>query len=126
MAEHTRAEHKARLIADISKARLGLSESLEALKHDADLGNRFNHSFVSHQAAWLGGAGAAGWLISKIAIRKRKLKSVTDTPARQTIRNVAEGGLALSVLKFVFSLTKPAIIAFATRKISDMAARRER
>lgn len=119
MVGHTKAE----LIADIGRARARLGRSLDGLRRDADVGAHIKSSFSSHKAAWIGGAGIAGWVLSRLPARKRKVTVSTGKNDDHKIKELAEAGLLIGVLKFLFTLCRPFITAFARRKISDFAAR---
>lgn len=121
MVEHTKAE----LIAEIERARARLGKSIDGLRRDADLGAHVRSSFSRHKAAWIGGAGIAGWVLSRLPARKRKVPLPPGKNDGHKIRELAGTGLLLGVLKFFFSMCRPFLASFARQKISDFAARRQ-
>jgi len=127
MVEHTGPDHKAALIAEIATARAGISRSFGGLRRDADISAHIKSSFSNHKTAWLGGAGIAGWVLSRLPARKKKVKVFVDKNEGHKVRDVAEAGmqagLVFGILKFLFSLFRPVIMAFATKKITELAAR---
>lgn len=124
MAEQDKAE----LIARIDIARGEIARSLDGLRHDADLGSRFKSSFSENKTVWLGSAGIAGWLLSRLPARKKKVIVHTggSNGGGNEIKRTAETGLVLALLKMLFPVVRPFIISFATRLVSDFAAKRER
>jgi len=124
MVEYTQASEKAELIAEIERSRARLGQSLDGLRRDADIGSQFKSSFSTHKAAWLSGAGIAGWVLSRLPARKKKVKVFLDKKDDgKVLKNVAEAGMLFGVLKFVFSLFRPAIMAFATKKIAEFTTK---
>lgn len=122
MAGQTKDE----LIAEIEIARLRLRQSLGGLRKQADLGTRMKSSFAEHKTVWLGGASIAGWIISRLPARKKKVKVFVDKKTDGKLRETAEAGLLIWLLKFLFTLLKPAMAAFATQKIADLASGNDR
>jgi hypothetical protein len=118
MAGHTKDE----LIAEIENARLRLRQSLGGLRRQADVNSRMKNSFTQNTTVWLGGAGIAGWILSRLPARKKKVKVYVDKKDGGQIKQMAEAGLLVWLLKFLFALLKPAIAAFASQKIADLAA----
>ena len=127
MAEYTPTGGKAELIEEIERARMRLSHGMEGLRQDADIGAHLTRSFAEHKAVWLGGAGLMGWVISRLPARRKKVKLLGDRKKEEgQVKHIAEAGLLLGILKFVFSLFRPAIVAFATKKIAALAAGNDR
>jgi len=126
MVEYPRPIQKAELIAEIERSRAGLGRSLDGLRREADIGSHFKNSFSTHKTAWLGGAGIAGWLLARLPARKKKVKVFVDKTGEgklNSIKNVAEAGMLVEILKFLFSLFRPAIMAFATKKIAEFSTK---
>ena len=124
MVEYTQASQKAELIAELERSRARLGQSLDGLRRDADLGSQFKSSFSTHKAAWLSGAGIAGWVLARLPARKKKAKVFLDKKDEgNTFKNVAEAGMLVGILKFLFTLFRPAIMAFATKKIAEITTR---
>jgi hypothetical protein len=117
MAEHTKDE----LIAEIENARLRLRSGLEEFRRQTDVPARMKNSFTENKTLWLSGAGVAGWILSRLPARKKKVKVYVDKKSDGKIKELAEAGLIAGLLKFLFTLLRPAITSFATQKIADFA-----
>jgi hypothetical protein len=117
MAEHTKDE----LIAEIENARLRLRSGLEEFRRQTDVPTRMKNSFTENKTLWLSGAGVAGWILSRLPARKKKVKVYVDKKSDGKIKELAEAGLIAGLLKFLFTLLRPAITSFATQKIADIA-----
>lgn len=122
MVKHTKAE----LITEIGRARARLGQSFDGLRRDADVAARVKNSFSSHKAAWIGGAGIAGWVLSRLPARKSREKVSAGKKEGHKILEFAGAGMLIGLLKFLFALSKPFITAFARRKISDFAEKKQR
>jgi|ERR1700677_3194997 len=120
MAGNTQDDEKAELIARLDRARAQFARNLDAVRHDADVGAHLKHSFTAHKAAWIGSAGIAGWVLSRLPARKKK---VIVKEGDNTVKHLAEAGLAFSILKTLFTLFRPVIMSFASKKIADFAAK---
>ena len=125
MAEYTPADDKAELIAQLDRARAQFSKSFDGLRRDADLGAHLKHSFTTHKTAWIGSAGIAGWILSRLPARKKKV-IVTRESGDQKVKQLAEAGLLFSILKTLFTLFRPMIMSFATKKIAEYATKNDR
>lgn len=117
MAEHTKDE----LIAEIENARLHLRRGAAGLRRQADVGARMKSSIAAHRTVWLGGAGIAGWILSRLPARKKKTDVDAGKKDGGKFKGLAEAGLLAGLLKFLFTLFKPAITAFASQKIAEFA-----
>lgn len=112
---------KAELTGQLAVARTRLSAALHELQRDLDVRAHVTSSFRHHKTAWLGGAAVAGWILSRLPARKKKV--YVDRKDKQKITSQKEAGLLLVVGKLIFSALRPAITAFATKKIADLAMR---
>ncbi len=124
MVEHTRDDDKAELIAQLDKARAQFARSLGGLRRDADLGAHLKHSFTEHKAAWIGSAGIAGWVLSRLPARKKKV--VVHKNDGDKVKEIADAGVALAILKTLFALFRPLIMSFAGKKIAELAKKNDR
>jgi hypothetical protein len=115
------ADTKDALIAEIDLARSRLTRDFAALRRDADVPAHLKHSFFSHKTAWIGGAGVAGWLLSRIPARKKKV--YVGRKEQKVAKEAAEFGLWFGIAKLLLTAFRPAITTFATQKIADLASR---
>jgi hypothetical protein len=124
MAEYTQGDDKTELIAQLDRARAQFAQNLDGLRRDADIGAHLKHSISAHKAAWIGSAGIAGWVLSRLPSRKKKV--IVREGGDQKLKHIAEAGMILSILKTLFTLFRPVIMSFASKKIADIAAKNNR
>ena len=124
MAEHTQDDDKAGLIARLDTARAHFARNLDGLRRDADLGAHLKNSFSAHKVAWIGSAGIAGWVLSRLPARKKQV--IVHKEGGEKVKEIAGAGLLLAILKVLFTLLRPAITRIATKKIGDIAAKNNR
>ena len=120
MADEAR---KAELAAEIALSRRQFSKSLGKIREDLNVSHHIKQNFRKNKAAWLGGATALGWVLSRLPARRRKIE--TRETGGKKIREIEKTGLLLGVAKLLFSAARPALTALAKKKIASLAARRE-
>jgi hypothetical protein len=81
-----------------------------------DLTGKLRGSFARHRAAFLGGAALLG-----LALVPRPKKIVVNKRGGTQAANAGKAGVFLGTVKVVLDLTKPLIMAWATKRIADMA-----
>ena len=126
-------------ISDIQKV-VHESRRMIALQHaglheELDIAARLRHSIQRKPWAWLGGALVAGGMTTffkghsspkKIIIAGDTKKPSSSNAQKATAVSLLLGesalaGGALQLGRFLFPLIKPALMAYATRKISDLS-----
>jgi microcystin-dependent protein len=115
---------KAELIADLDRARAKISRNFEAFRHDIDVPSHVKSSVREHKAWWITGAASIGLLLAKLPARKKKI--YVDKRTNAKVKKAEKAGLALGLAKLAFGAAKPAITAFATKKIAEIATRQSR
>ena len=125
MAEQ--AERKAQLIATLEVARGAFVQNFQEFRRDVDVPAHLKQGFRRHKTLYLTGAAGIGWVLARLPARKKKI--YIDRGENRKIKQAGEMGLLgllFVALKFLFSIFRPAIAAFAARKISTLAERYER
>jgi hypothetical protein len=117
------AESKDELIAEIDRARARISREMGSLRRDANVTAHLKHSFTANKAAWIGGAGVAGWILSRIPARKKNV--YVGKKDHSPVKEATELGLWFGIIKLLLTVFRPVITEFATRKITDFTSRNE-
>jgi hypothetical protein len=111
------ADEKNELIEQLARARAGLSESFGAIRTDVDVPAKLHRSFQRNKLLWLAGAAVSGVVLAKLPARKKKVYVKGD--GEKKVREVAEAGIAIVVLKFALSALRPVVTSFITKKAAD-------
>lgn len=121
MSDHEiQLSRRSELLAELSRSRTKMASSLAGLRVDMDVPAHFKTAVGRNKSVWLGGAALLGWLISMVPARKKTVKVIVDKGRRTEVKQIEKAGLLLGLLKMVFSLLRPMIMGFATKKIADM------
>ena len=118
-------DRKAELIAEIDRARSRTAAYRQAMEGS---GERATHKaeakLAKNRYAWIIGAVVLGFLVAKLPARTKKVyvdrkgKSV----APEKLETAGKAGLAMALLKIVIDVTKPVIMAWATKRLGEMVA----
>lgn len=124
MAEQSQADRKSQLIAELERSRSEFAHGVRGLRQDMDVGAHLKHAFVRQKAAWLTGAAITGWLLAKLPTRRKKAKPAAIRPPKPS--ESERGGILLMLLNMLIPLAKPAVTAFATKKVQEFVSRNGR
>jgi len=127
MAKQTQvrgADRKAELISELEWSRAELARNFLKARSEMNPVTLLKESIVHQKTAWFTGAAITGWVLSRLRGRKKPQPSTSSTASKgNRLKEVERTGLLLTILNLLFNLFKPAITAFATRKISELSTR---
>jgi hypothetical protein len=107
-----------RIAAELARIRVQLSDESLLLRRDLDVGRRMSESVREHSWGWMSLAAIFGWLLSRLPARKKKIYIHTTDSNK---RVVYHEGFMTQVWKGVWSIAKPLVLAYLTKKIADKA-----
>jgi hypothetical protein len=107
-----------RIAAELARIRVELNDQSLLLRRDLDVGRRMSESVRDHSWGWMSLAAIFGWLLSRLPARKKKIYIHTTDSAKRVANHE---GFMTQVWKGVWSITKPLIMAYLTKKIADKA-----
>lgn len=116
---------KAELIAELARARVGLAENAVALRRDLDFPARAKKAFKSGPLPWLGSAAVVGLIVARLAPGRRTKKVVVTRKAEPVLEKAGKAGLILGVLKMLLDFARPAVTAWARKRVTDYIAARQ-
>ncbi len=115
-------DDKAKLIAELARARARLTESTGALRRGLDFPTRAKKAFTSSPLPWLAGAAVLGLIIARLPGKKTKV--VFSRKTKEPIAETAgKAGLILGALKIAFDFARPTILNWATQRFSGYVAK---
>ena len=118
---------KAELVAELQWARSELASSLHEVRRDLNVVAHVKESVAHKKTAWFTGAALTGWLLSRLAGRKKAAKPEHKPLFQKKTGDMKENeraGFWLLALQTVFN-AKPALTALASRKLAQIATRQE-
>lgn len=118
---------KDELIAELARARVGISLHGGQVAYQADIGRRaratLTSSFRHHLGVWLAGALVAGGAASLLPMRERKVyvnPLSKDGKGKLSKSGPPRGGFLISLLKALTPIIKPLLTAFITKKLANL------
>jgi hypothetical protein len=119
-------DRKQQLVNKLENSRREFSYGIAGLREDLNVSRNFQRCFRRHKIAWLAGSALTGWILARLPARKKKVKVYVDRHDRKKIKEVKRGGALMALAKFAIGIAKPAITAYATKKVADLAATAEK
>src|SRR5689334_8203259 len=113
---------KSELTARLARSRQLFSRNLGRLREDLDVPAHIKRNFTNHSTAWIGGAALTGWILSRLPSRKKVVAVDSGGELKSTHKKRAS--LLPGVAKLLFSAARPALAAFATKKIAEITSNR--
>jgi hypothetical protein len=111
-------DEKQRIILELSRTRAQLSEQSALVQRNLDINQHLTNSIREHSWAWISVAAIFGWLLSRLPARKKK---VYIESANSQKRKARAGGLLRLAWNGAWSIAKPLLTAYLTKKIAEKA-----
>ncbi len=111
---------KAEIVARIAAQRPMLSRHYAGIRRGASITRRLQRSTGAYPSVWMAGAASLGWLLSRIPARKKRI--YVDSLGDKKVRRGFFAAVIIGLLKIAADLAKPAVIAFASKKVADSLA----
>ena len=114
---------KNELIAELARARSGMTLHAGQVKYQADVGRRVKLSFRQHVGYWLTGALVTGGAISLLPMRERKVYvnplSKDGKKKLKDVENPKKPGFWMMLLGLLMPIIKPIATRFLTKQLSS-------
>jgi hypothetical protein len=107
-----------RIAAQLAAMRVQLGEQSLLVRRDLDVGRRMSESLRKDSWGWMSVAAIFGWLLSRLPARKKKIYVQTVTPEKRPSHHQ---GFLVQIWKGVWSIAKPLVVAYVTKKIAEKA-----
>jgi hypothetical protein len=121
MAESPDERH--RLVEQLASIRLDINRQATLVRQDLDLKRHVANSIRKHAWGWVSFAAIFGWLLSRLPARKKKIyihASSTDGKLPKAKKGF-RAGLVLLAWNIAWSIGKPLLTAYLTRKFEAKA-----
>jgi hypothetical protein len=113
---------KERLLEELRQSRLALARDATAVAEELNLASKFKKAIRSRPLAWLGGAAAIGWILAgpktRVVSKTGKGKSSDLT---EKSHPAGFWGILLALFKIALPIARPALSAYAARRLGEMA-----
>ena len=121
MAQESR---KSELIAELARARHGVSANVRGLRRDFDVGQRLETAYRQHSIAWLTGASLLGFVLARVSARRGKVVERPKGRKPAAEEKVVRAGILVTVLKIAFDIARPALTKWVRRRVAAYADQR--
>jgi hypothetical protein len=109
-------DERKRIIAELARRRVELSEQSLLVRRDLDVGRRMSDSVREHSWVWMTVAAIFGWLLSRLPARKKKI--YVQAANSEKWKSHREG-FGAQIWKGMWSIAKPLIVAYITKRIAE-------
>ena len=110
-------DERKRITAELARKRVELGEQALLLRRDLDVSRRMSDSFRKHSWGWMSVAAIFGWILSRLPARKKKIYVAANSDKKVNYHE----GFMVQVWKGIWSIAKPIVVAYATKKIAEKA-----
>ena len=110
-------DERKRIAAELARMRVELSNQSLLVRRDLDVGRRMSESLRKHSWGWMSVAAIFGWLLSRLPARKKKIYVAADSDKKVSYHE----GFIVQVWKGIWSIAKPIVVAYVTKKIAQKA-----
>ena len=116
---------KEKILEDLRRSRAAIARDANAVVEEVNLVSKLKKSVRNRPLAWLGGAAALGWVLAgpKTRIVTKTVKGKSLEPAKKSGLSGAAGlwSILLALFKIAYPLARPALTAYATRRVGEFA-----
>ncbi|HEV3209834.1 MAG TPA: hypothetical protein VGY91_06175 [Chthoniobacterales bacterium] len=111
-------DEKQRIALELARTRVELGEQSLLVRRSLDLNQKLANSVDRHSWAWMSAAALFGWILSRLPARKKKVYIQSTSPQKE--KRVGSGLLKV-VWNGIWSIAKPVLIAYLTKKVAQKA-----
>ncbi|MBV8141886.1 MAG: hypothetical protein JO279_01930 [Verrucomicrobia bacterium] len=114
-------DQRSRIIAELARQRAALSNQTLLVRRNLDLKRRVAESVRGHSWSWMSLAAIFGWLLSRLPARKKKVYIHVANSEKLSPQPKPKGGIMTPIWKGMWSIAKPLVVAYLTKKIVQKA-----
>jgi hypothetical protein len=109
-------DEKQRIVLELARTRSQVGEQSLLVRRNLDFSQHLANSVREHSWGWMGFAAMFGWILSRLPARKKKVY-IQSTNSQKQKRG--GGGLLKLVWNGAWSIAKPLLTAYLTKKIAQ-------
>ncbi|HYY26996.1 MAG TPA: hypothetical protein VE860_03580 [Chthoniobacterales bacterium] len=109
-------DERKRIAEELARTRVALSDQALLLRRNLDVGRRMSTSVREHTWGWVTFAAIFGWILSRLPARKKKIYIHATNSEKRTRR---DGALLIQVWKGIWSIARPVLTVYFTKKIGQ-------
>jgi hypothetical protein len=113
-------DEKQRIVLELAHTRNHLVEQSLLVRRNLDIGRHMSDSMREHSWGWMCVAAIFGWILSRLPARKKKVYIQSAKPQKLDKKR-GGGGLLKLVWNGAWSIAKPLLTAYLTKKIAEKA-----
>jgi hypothetical protein len=110
-------DEKQRIVLELARTRNHLAEQSLLVRRNLDISRHMSDSMREHSWGWMSVAAIFGWILSRLPARKKKIY-IQSTDQQKSGKKWG-GGLLKLVCDGVWSIAKPLLTAYLTKKIAQ-------
>ena len=111
------------MIAELARARSGISLHSGQVSYQADVSRRLKTSFRGHVGSWMTGALLTGGLISLLPARQKKVyinPLAKNSKGKVELNTKPPQNFLISLVKALVPIFKPMLTAFITKQLANV------
>ncbi len=118
---------KSAILEELARSRVAIRRDTALVQHELDFAAKARESVRRRPFAWLAGASALGYIFAGPKTRTKTVTKVVRGKGKESEKPKAKafGFLAifLAIIRFVLPFAKPALSAYAARRVGEFAQR---
>ncbi len=116
---------KEKLLEELRLSRRAMSRDAAAVVEEINLASKLKKSVRTRPLAWLGGAAALGYILAgpktRVVTKPGKGNTANTSEKSRPGAPVGFWGVVISLFKFALPLARPALSAYAARRLGELA-----
>lgn len=116
---------KDQILEELRRSRAAVARDAAAIAEEINLASKFKKSVRTRPLAWLGGAAALGWILAgpktRVVVKPAKGQSAGQPPKSRLAGSAGFWSILLAVFKFALPVARPALSAYASRRLGEFA-----
>ena len=115
---------KQQILEELRRSRAAVARDAASVAEEINPATKLKKSVRAHPLAWLGGAAAIGWILAgpktRVATKSAKGKHADHSEKSRPAAPRGFWGILLAIFKIAIPLARPALTAYAARRLGDL------